>query len=165
MILKCDIKVQFSFFQLLKNQLSPQISLVTSNAVLLSHFSRVRLCVTLKTAAHQAPLFLEFSRQEYWSGLPFPSPQLHLTTFSQSSIPSKIPYYIYLLFLFRLLLLLFSMTLTVLRSISQIFYMMVQYQNFSTVFLGTNLSLQITGRSTVEVNLHFHHSISVLLAI
>ena len=24
--------------------------------------------------AHQAPLFMEFSRQEYWSGLPFPSP-------------------------------------------------------------------------------------------
>ena len=42
--------------------------------LLLSHFSRVRLCVTPKTAAHQAPLFLGFSRQEYWSGLPFPSP-------------------------------------------------------------------------------------------
>ena len=27
-----------------------------------------------KTVAHQAPLFIEFSRQEYWSGLPFPSP-------------------------------------------------------------------------------------------
>ena len=26
------------------------------------------------TAAHQAPLSMEFSRQEYWSGLPFPSP-------------------------------------------------------------------------------------------
>ena len=26
------------------------------------------------TAAHQAPLFMEFSRQEYWSRLPFPSP-------------------------------------------------------------------------------------------
>ena len=26
------------------------------------------------TVAHQAPLSLEFSRQEYWSGLPFPSP-------------------------------------------------------------------------------------------
>ena len=29
---------------------------------------------TLRTVAHQAPLFMEFSRQEYWSGLPFPSP-------------------------------------------------------------------------------------------
>ena len=26
------------------------------------------------TAAHQAPLSMGFSRQEYWSGLPFPSP-------------------------------------------------------------------------------------------
>ena len=30
--------------------------------------------VTLWTAPHQAPLFMGFSRQEYWSGLPFPSP-------------------------------------------------------------------------------------------
>ena len=28
----------------------------------------------LWTVAHQAPLFMGFSRQEYWSGLPFPSP-------------------------------------------------------------------------------------------
>ena len=38
------------------------------------HFSCVRLCATLETAAHQAPLSLEFSRKEYWSGLPVPSP-------------------------------------------------------------------------------------------
>ena len=42
--------------------------------LLLSHFSRVRLCATPQTAAHQAPLSLGFSRQEHWSGLPFPSP-------------------------------------------------------------------------------------------
>ena len=36
--------------------------------------SRVQLFVTLWTVAHQAPLSMEFSRQEYWSGLPFPSP-------------------------------------------------------------------------------------------
>ena len=30
--------------------------------------------VTLWTAAHQAPLLMEFSGQEHWSGLPFPSP-------------------------------------------------------------------------------------------
>ena len=30
--------------------------------------------MTLWTVARQAPLFMEFSRQEYWSGLPFPSP-------------------------------------------------------------------------------------------
>ena len=41
---------------------------------MLSCFSRVRLCATLWTAAHQAPLSPGFSRQEDWSGLPFPSP-------------------------------------------------------------------------------------------
>ena len=30
--------------------------------------------VTSQAVAHQAPLSMEFSRQEYWSGLPFPSP-------------------------------------------------------------------------------------------
>ena len=33
-----------------------------------------RLSETLWTAAHQAPLSMGFSRQEYWTGLPFPSP-------------------------------------------------------------------------------------------
>ena len=36
--------------------------------------SRVRLLVTAWTAAYQAPPSMGFSRQEYWSGLPFPSP-------------------------------------------------------------------------------------------
>ena len=36
--------------------------------------SLVRLFVTLWTVAHQAPLSMGFSSQEYWSGLPFPSP-------------------------------------------------------------------------------------------
>ena len=35
--------------------------------------SRVRLFETLWTVAHLAPLSMGFSRQEYWSGLPFPS--------------------------------------------------------------------------------------------
>ena len=34
----------------------------------------VRLFVTPRTVSHQAPLSMGFSRQEYWSGLPFPSP-------------------------------------------------------------------------------------------
>ena len=42
--------------------------------LLLSRFSRVRLCATPRTAAYQAPPSMGFSRQEYWSGLPFPSP-------------------------------------------------------------------------------------------
>ena len=42
--------------------------------LLLSCFSRVQLCATPETAAHQAPPSLGFSRQKHWSGLPFPSP-------------------------------------------------------------------------------------------
>ena len=39
--------------------------------LLLSHFSRVRLCATPQTAAHQAAPSLGFSRQEHWSGCHF----------------------------------------------------------------------------------------------
>ena len=42
--------------------------------LLLSRFSHVRLCGTPWTAAHQPPLSTGFSREEDWSGLPFPSP-------------------------------------------------------------------------------------------
>ena len=35
---------------------------------------RFRLFVTPWTVAHQAPLSMDFSRQEYWSGLPYPPP-------------------------------------------------------------------------------------------
>ena len=42
--------------------------------LLLSRLSRVRLCATPQMAAHQAPTSLGFSKQEHWSGLPFPSP-------------------------------------------------------------------------------------------
>ena len=47
--------------------------------LLLSRFSRVRLCATPETAAwwvpvQVAPPSLGFSRQEHWSALPFPSP-------------------------------------------------------------------------------------------
>ena len=40
----------------------------------LRHFGHFRLFETLWTVAHQAPLSVGCSRQEYWSGLPFPSP-------------------------------------------------------------------------------------------
>ena len=59
-----------SFLQSVK-ALSPDYWLLL---LLLSRFSRVRLCETPWTAAHQAPPSLGFSRQEHWSGLPFPSP-------------------------------------------------------------------------------------------
>ena len=41
--------------------------------------SRVRLLVTPWTAAYQAPPSMGFSRQEYWSGMPLPSPTQHST--------------------------------------------------------------------------------------
>ena len=47
------------------------LMILCSLLLLLSRFSRVRLCAAPKTAAHQAPLSLGFSRQEHWSGLPF----------------------------------------------------------------------------------------------
>ena len=41
---------------------------------ILKWFPILRLCATPETAAHQASPSLGFSRQEHWSGLPFPSP-------------------------------------------------------------------------------------------
>ena len=41
---------------------------------MLSHFSRVQLCVTLWSIGHQVPLSMEFSRPEYWSGQSLPPP-------------------------------------------------------------------------------------------
>ena len=43
-------------------------------ACMLSRFIRVQLFVTVRTVAYNAPLSIGFSRQEYWSGLPFPPP-------------------------------------------------------------------------------------------
>ena len=54
--------------------------------LLLSHFSCVQLCAAPETAAHQASPSLGFSRQEYWSGLPFPSP-MHESEKSKWSRP------------------------------------------------------------------------------
>ena len=42
--------------------------------IIMKSLSCVRLFVTPWTVAHEAPPSMEFSRQEYWSGLPFPSP-------------------------------------------------------------------------------------------
>ena len=51
----------------------PEIKNIIKECVcMLSHFSFVWLFVPLWTVAHQAPLSMGFSRQEYWSGLPFP---------------------------------------------------------------------------------------------
>ena len=47
---------------------------MTNLKVKVKSLSRVRLVVTPWTVAHQAPPSMGFSRQEYWSGFPFPSP-------------------------------------------------------------------------------------------
>ena len=64
--------------------------------LLLGRFSRVRLCATPQMAAHQAPLSLGFSRQEHWSGLPFPSPSTQASnphfTNRQFRPPSKVTF-------------------------------------------------------------------------
>ena len=64
-----------------------------------SHFSRVQLFVTLWIVARQAPLSMGSSRQEYWSGLPFPTPEdlpdpgielaspVHLLHWQRDSLP------------------------------------------------------------------------------
>jgi len=49
-------------------------NIILSELLLLSRFSHVQLCATPEMTAHQAPPTLGFSRQEHWSGLPFPSP-------------------------------------------------------------------------------------------
>ena len=46
---------------------------------MLSHFSHVELFATLRTVACQALLSMGFSRQEYWSGLPYSPPGVFLT--------------------------------------------------------------------------------------
>ena len=50
--------------------------------------SRVRLLATSWTAAYQAPPSMGFSRQEYWSGVPLPSPYKHLRVQINSYLPN-----------------------------------------------------------------------------
>ena len=51
-------------------------------------FSHIRLFATLWTVAHQVPLFMGFSRQEYWSRLPFPSTGDHSNPGIESMSPA-----------------------------------------------------------------------------
>ena len=51
----------------------PGIYLIDNIGMLLSSFSRVQFFVIPWTVAHQAPLSMDFSQQEYWNRLPFPS--------------------------------------------------------------------------------------------
>ena len=57
------------------SDLFPPLPTTSWRECMLSHFSRVRLFASPWTLAHQAPLSMGFSRQEAWSGLPFPSPE------------------------------------------------------------------------------------------
>ena len=66
-----------------------KLYLQLSSLSLLSHFSRVRLCATPEMAAFQAPPTLGLSRQEHWSGLPFPSP-MHESE-SESEVAQSCP--------------------------------------------------------------------------
>ena len=54
--------------------------------------SHVWLFVTPWTAAHQAPLSMGFSRQEYWSGVPLPSPSMILA-YAKEELPELIFWY------------------------------------------------------------------------
>ena len=71
----------------------------THKDIVMKSLSRVRLFVTPWTVAHQIPPSMKFSRQEYWSGLPFPSPE-HLPnpgfkpgspTLQADALPSEPP--------------------------------------------------------------------------
>ena len=60
-----DAKNTHSLFRFTKSHTSMHVQ----------SFNHVRLLVTPCTVTWQAPLSTGFSRQEYWSGLPFPSPR------------------------------------------------------------------------------------------
>ena len=57
----------------------------------LSHFSHVQLSVTPWTIARLAPLSMGFFRQEYWSGLLFPSPEIKYEVSEVSEIAQSCP--------------------------------------------------------------------------
>ena len=59
---------------MLRNLKEEKSKLQMKVKVKLKSLSRVRLFATPWSVAYQAPLSMGFSRQEYWSGLPFPSP-------------------------------------------------------------------------------------------
>ena len=67
-----------------------EYSCFTTAAAAAKSFSRVRLFATPWTAAYQAPLSMGLSRQEYWSGVPLPSPIVqvkHVQIKQQATIP------------------------------------------------------------------------------
>ena len=77
-----DVKMLHSIYQhIWKTQQWPQdwkrsVFISIPKKVKVKSLSCVRLFATPWTVAHQAPPSMGFSRQEYWSGLPFPSPSI-----------------------------------------------------------------------------------------
>ena len=70
----------FSIHRILQARTLEWVAISFSSAskwkVKVKSLSRVWLLATPWTAAHQAPLSMGFSRQEYWSGVPLPSPNI-----------------------------------------------------------------------------------------
>ena len=66
----------------------PGLGAKSSHASQVKSLSRVRLFATPWTVACQAPLSMGFSRQEYWNGLPFPSPGDFLDPGIESGSPA-----------------------------------------------------------------------------
>ena len=70
--------IYYVAYNVLSTVLNLILTIKSVAAKLLSRFSCVWLCATPQTAAHQAPLSMGFSRQEYWSELPLPSPECYM---------------------------------------------------------------------------------------
>ena len=89
-ILLQEVKLFGAFLHLLLLALAENIYLSQTCliACMLSHFSRVQFFATLWTVACQAPQSMGFPRQEYWNGLPFPSPGIFLTQGWNSGPPA-----------------------------------------------------------------------------
>ena len=64
------------------------LHLPVPRAHVLHLFSRVQFYATPRTVAYQVPLSMGFSRQEYWSGLPCPPPEIFPTKGSTPSLLS-----------------------------------------------------------------------------
>ena len=70
--------------QLIKNTMVSNLRGLPEINMCVFVLSRVRLFVTLWTVARQTPLLMEFSRQEYWSGLSFPSPEINIDNLNKA---------------------------------------------------------------------------------
>ena len=77
-----------SFYSPKSNAVSPSS---TSHNGKMKSLRHVRLCVTPWTVAYQIPLSIGFSRQEYWSGVPSPSPTSHKEAGRTHLPPKNLP--------------------------------------------------------------------------